>query len=255
VNWNFIDSDPETGNYNMDLDMFLADTCQPGEAFFRLYQWNPYCISLGAGQDFSSVNTRKAQAEGIDIVKRPTGGRAVLHAEEITYSVIIPVDGFTSAKDLYFKINSSLSTGLKFYNPLLSALEMEQKQINFNEFYKTPAGAVCFAAPSKNELKFSGKKIVGSAQRKMNKVILQHGSILCGSYHKRITEYLSSSEKDLVEINNELDNKTIDIESVTNSRVDYRLLREKLAEGFEYYFNIKLNRLETGNILPNKALV
>jgi len=239
MNWYFIDSDACTGRYNMDFDLQLADRCTPGESYFRLYRWNPYCISLGAGQDFSAVNMDKAAEDGLDVVRRPTGGRAVLHAEEITYSVILPLDQKSSAKEIYFEINAALSEGLRRYHPLLSDVEMEKTQTNLSQFYKTPAGSICFAAPSKNELKFSGRKIVGSAQRKLDKVILQHGSILCGSFHKKITSYLYLNDNELISINRELEDKTSDISSILGLPVDYDLLKKKLIEGFECYFNIK----------------
>jgi lipoyl(octanoyl) transferase len=251
MTWYFIDSGVNTGKFNMSYDLQLAEICKPGEAYFRLYRWKPYCISLGAGQDSSSVNLIKARKDHIDIVKRPTGGRAVLHAEEITYSVIFPVDPLTSAKQKYFEINAALAEGLKRYHPGLSYIEMEQKQISLSNFYKTPSGSICFAAPSKNELKLSGKKIVGSAQRKMDKVLLQHGSILCGTYHKNITHYLYISEAEMEKINEELNEKTIEIETVLGMPVNYETLKESLAEGMEYYFNTKLNRLEAGNISVN----
>ncbi|HVO73690.1 MAG TPA: hypothetical protein VMT35_06680, partial [Ignavibacteriaceae bacterium] len=74
----------------MKIDIHLAEICRPEEVYFRLYRWKPYCISLGANQDLNSVDAFKAAADGIDIVKRPTGGRAILHSEEITYSVVYP---------------------------------------------------------------------------------------------------------------------------------------------------------------------
>jgi lipoyl(octanoyl) transferase len=183
--WYYLDTGFNTGKYNMEYDLHLTEICRPGEAYLRLYRWKPYCISLGAGQDYNSINILKTEEDNIDIVKRPTGGRAVLHAEEITYSVVIPVDPLTSARQTYFEINAALSEGLKRYHPSLSFLEMEQQQTDLSKFYKTAAGAICFAAPSKHELKYSGRKIVGSAQRKLDKVILQHGSVLCGPIIKK----------------------------------------------------------------------
>jgi len=239
----FISHGFNTGKFNMEYDLSLTEKCKPGEAYFRLYRWRPYCISLGAGQNIESVNLDKAAEDNIDVVKRPTGGRAVLHSEEITYSVVIPIDVLSSAREIYYQVNAALSEGLKKYHPALDKVEMEQKNTDFRKFYQTPAGAVCFAAPSKNELKYSGRKIVGSAQRRLNNVILQHGSILCGSFHKRIADYLYLSENDLLSIKKELDEKTADIESVLGIPVDYTCLRENLAEGFEYFFNTKLNRL------------
>ncbi|MCK5278742.1 MAG: hypothetical protein KAK04_09390, partial [Cyclobacteriaceae bacterium] len=88
--WKFIDSGDNTGSYNMELDMKLARTLNPGQAILRLYRWKPYCISLGANQPQDSLNIEKVINDKLDFVKRPTGGRAILHAEELTYSVIYP---------------------------------------------------------------------------------------------------------------------------------------------------------------------
>ena len=71
-------------------------------------------------------------------------------------------------------------------------MELEKSQPDFREFYKEGHSAVCFAVPAKSELKFDGRKLVGSAQRKFGNVILQHGSILCGEFHKKIVDYLAS---------------------------------------------------------------
>jgi lipoyl(octanoyl) transferase len=246
--WHFIDTGFNTGRFNMDYDLHLTDICKPGEGYFRLYRWDPYCISLGAGQDENSINQKQAAEDNLQVVKRPTGGRAVLHAEEITYSVVTSTNFLSSAKETYFEINAALAGGLKFYHPQLADVEMEQQQTDFAKFYKTTPGAICFAAPSKNELKFSGRKIVGSAQRKMNNVLLQHGSVLCGSYHKNITKYLYLSEIEVTTINRELEEKTAEIQSILDVPVDYDRLKDSLAAGFEYYFNMKLNRLDSGNI-------
>ena len=95
----------------METDLFLAKDCEPDEAIFRLYRWEPYCISLGANQKESIIDYGLTRKDGIDVVKRPTGGRAILHAEELTYSVIYPLSPDISAKELYADINSALKEG------------------------------------------------------------------------------------------------------------------------------------------------
>ena len=99
MNWNLILHPGNTGKFNMDFDIALARKCAEDEAYFRIYTWKPYCISLGANQNFDDINIMKAEEDNIHVVKRPTGGRAILHAEEITYSVVIPVSaGYTPKK-------------------------------------------------------------------------------------------------------------------------------------------------------------
>ena len=79
--WHFIDSESSSGEFNMELDVFLSEICKKDEAFFRLYRWNPYTISLGANQNINEIDLVKCKEDNIDVVKRPTGGRAILHAE------------------------------------------------------------------------------------------------------------------------------------------------------------------------------
>jgi lipoyl(octanoyl) transferase len=242
MNWRFVNTGFNSGKFNMAYDMQLAENCKQGEAILRLFRWRPYCISLGANQKFDSVNLKKAEANLIDVVKRPTGGRAILHAEELTYSVVISIDHNSSARNIYTEINQALSEGLSFYSEKLKVVELEKSQPDFRDFYKGEQSAACFAVPAKSELKFDGKKLVGSAQRKLGNAILQHGSILCGEYHKKIVDYLVVNEESYDKIFESLNN-TADLYAITGKDVDYDLLAQSIAVGFESYFNMKLNKL------------
>lgn len=239
MKWHLLQTGSSSGSFNMDFDLNLAHSCKPDEAFFRLYRWQPYCISLGANQNFEDINIAKAHQDNIEVVKRPTGGRAILHAEEITYSVVIPLNSSLSPREIYEKISKALIKGLEFYNPLLADSELEKLQPDFPGLLKQPSGVLCFGSTAKNEVKFGGKKIIGSAQRKLNNVILQHGSILCGTFHKKLVEYINSNEglKQILEV--ELNQKTTEIESILNEKVDYPKLASCLILGFESVWQIK----------------
>ncbi len=236
MKWRCINAGLNTGGFNMAFDIYLANNCEPDEAFLRFYRWNPYCISLGANQKLSSIDERKAEADDIDVVVRPTGGRAILHSEELTYSVILPLSKISSVRNIYYEINLALADGLKQYDPALSLVELETTQPDFPSFYKEEKSAVCFAVPAKSELKFCGKKLVGSAQRKLDGTVLQHGSILCGDFHKKIVDYLTVSEENKSLIKSEMDNTTIDLKSILNKEIDYQLLFENLLSGFKKHF-------------------
>ncbi len=223
----------------MQFDIALAKSLSNDEVVLRLYLWKPSCISLGANQGFEIINKNKAIADGFDIVKRPTGGRAIFHAEELTYSVAYPVVGGLSSKQLYSEINKAIKKGLVFFNSDLSDVEMENEQPHFPSFYKDEKSALCFAATAKNELNFNKKKLVGSAQRKMNKSLLQHGSILCGNKHLEIVNYLNLPADVLNSLKLEIENTTIDIKSITGTKVDYEFLSEAIKTGFEEHFNIR----------------
>jgi lipoyl(octanoyl) transferase len=110
MKWRFLNSGFNTGSFNMDYDLELVRNFLEAPVL-RIYQWKPYCISLGANQDYNSVDQKKAADDGLDIVKRPTGGRAILHAEELTYSVVYPLSDDKSPKQIYREINLALKIG------------------------------------------------------------------------------------------------------------------------------------------------
>jgi len=238
VIWQFINSGANTGKFNMDFDIHLAENLPADTACFRLYKWKPYCISLGHNQKFEDINLAKAEVDNIDVVKRPTGGRAILHAEEITYSVVHPLNGTITPIEIYRKISLALAKGLSIYDEKLTDTDLENVQPNFLELLKESKGIACFASTAKSEVKYKGKKLIGSAQRKMNNVILQHGSILTGNYHLKIAEYLNLPGKEIDIINSYLLEKTIDIEQILGKKTDYDKLMLSLKKGFEKEWQI-----------------
>ena len=240
--WEFINTGFNSGEFNMQYDIHLANKSEQGTAILRLYRWTPYCISLGANQQEESINISKAKQNSIDIVKRPTGGRAILHSEELTYSIIYPAQNF-SPRQLYHEINSALKTGLINYNPVFRGIELENLQPDFAGFYNQKVSELCFAVSAKSELKFKGKKLVGSAQRKMDKVILQHGSILCGDYHTKIVDYLNYSVSEIDKMRNEINSTTIDMKSILGENVDYDKLAGSVKLGIQQHFNISFKSL------------
>ena len=242
--WKFISSGINNGSFNIDFDVMLAKSLNSNEAILRLYQWNPYCISLGTNQSEDSLKLGKIITKNIDVVKRPTGGRAILHSKELTYSVTYPIGNRFSPKELYREINLALKKGLILFNSTLENIELEYVQPCFPSFYKKDKSTVCFAVSSKNEINFEGKKIVGSAQRKMKNVILQHGSILCGAKHKEITEYLNLPEESLREIRNEMSNNTTDLNEILKENINIERLISSIKKGFEMHFNFVFENLE-----------
>ncbi len=233
-------SGENNGKFNMDFDLELAKSSPPNPVL-RLYRWKPYCISLGANQKIDEVDISKALEDNIDVVKRPTGGRAILHSQELTYSVVFPLELNYSAKSIYNEINLALREGLILYDPLLAGLELEHDQINFKNFYKEDKSAICFAVSAKSEINYDNRKLVGSAQRKIDKVVLQHGSILCGDFHLNITDYLNVDNKRKKEIQNEIAETTIDLKSILKSEINYEHLSECLIQGFKKHFNADVN--------------
>jgi len=222
----------------MELDLQLVNTCKSGEAYLRFYGWAPYCISLGANQSTNEINYEKAFRDNIDIVKRPTGGRAILHAEELTYSVVISNYKNLSGKILYNQISQAIVSGLKLFHNNLANVNLETVQPNFSEELSKPTGALCFASTAKSEIKFNSKKLVGSAQRKIGNTILQHGSILIGKFHNNLVNYLDIEKNKLKMLYNELENKTTELETIVGEKIHPVSLQKSIIKGFEKTFNI-----------------
>lgn len=238
--WQFIDTGFGTGKFNMDYDLELAKNFS-GTPSLRIYRWQPFCISLGANQDIHTIYSEKASQNGLEIVKRPTGGRAILHAEELTYSVIIPLSVENPPKKIYRDINNALREGLINYDPLFTKIELEHTQPHFPSFYKEDKSTLCFAVSAMNELNYKGRKVVGSAQRKLGNIILQHGTILCGPFHKKVTEYLNLLPKNILEIKGEIEETTTELETILGKKINYETLAVSIKKGFEQHFNIEFN--------------
>ncbi len=138
----------------------------------RLYGWRPPCLSLGYGQRADDVDFERASALGWDVVRRPTGGRAILHSEELTYSVTLPADHPIAA-------GSVVESYRRISTALLNALTRLGAQAAADQQASTvqAAGAVCFETPSHYELTVSGRKLIGSAQVRRFGGVLQHGSL------------------------------------------------------------------------------
>ncbi|WP_407307494.1 biotin/lipoate A/B protein ligase family protein [Desulfosporosinus sp. SB140] len=175
--WRYLPYAVSTGSENMAVDEALLKTMAQAadpQPVLRFYGWEPAALSLGYAQSYDKeVNEGACKAEGIDIVRRPTGGRAVLHQYELTYSVIAPeqdpnVSG--SVTESYLKISKALVKGFQ-------ALGIPA-EMSLGGVAKATSTAACFDAPSWYELVVNGRKLVGSAQMRKEGMLLQHGSIL-----------------------------------------------------------------------------
>lgn len=139
------------------------------EAVLRVYTWSRPTLSLGM-HERSRLDPAAVAAAGVDVVRRPTGGRALLHHREVTYSVTAPSQG-SSLSESYRAINAILLAALSRLG--VHATEAERRGPAMR-----PDGAACFAEPNVGELVLDGRKLVGSAQRRDEQALLQHGSIL-----------------------------------------------------------------------------
>lgn len=180
--WRFIDSGYCSPSYNMALDEALLEWHSKGliPPTIRFYNWDPPTLSIGYFQTVEKeVNLEAVKKYGLGFVRRPTGGRGVLHDKELTYSVIVSEEHPNmpqSVTEAYRVISQGLLEGFKRVG--LDAYFAIPKTEAEKEALKNPRSAVCFDAPSWYELVVEGRKVAGSAQTRQKGVILQHGSII-----------------------------------------------------------------------------
>jgi lipoate-protein ligase A len=164
---------PRPGYENMARDQGLLDLAErEGIAVLRLYSWEPFCISFGRNEPaLRRYDQQRIQALGLDTVRRPTGGRAVWHARELTYAVAGPLELFGSLKAAYRDIHLMLSRAVQVLGASATLAGPQGKTAALD------SGA-CFASPAGGEVMVEGAKVIGSAQLQQGRAFLQHGSFL-----------------------------------------------------------------------------
>jgi lipoate-protein ligase A len=199
------ENDHFTAQENMDFDLNYALALARGEVvpMLRVYGWKPFAVSLGAHQRERDVDREACTRHGYEVVRRPTGGRAVLHAHELTYSLAVPLTTAQEPKrtmhDIYRDVHILLLKALQKLGA--RGLEFQKTQTDFRALYRTGQVSMpCFASSARYELMFEGRKVVGSAQKLVgdvpNAVVLQHGSILLGAGHEGLADVLRLSNDD-----------------------------------------------------------
>jgi lipoate-protein ligase A len=171
--WRLIYDHPMPGAVNMAVDEALLEAVGAGQSSptLRFYAWEPACLSLGYGQASADADAERLRALGWQSVRRPTGGRAILHTDELTYSLALPADHPLAAGDVvvsYQRISQALLVGLE----QLGAAAHSDLQTE-----KRTSGPICFEVPSHYEITVKGRKLIGSAQVRRHKGVLQHGSL------------------------------------------------------------------------------
>jgi lipoate-protein ligase A len=194
-----LDTGPADGFTNMAVDEALLEgfAAQGGVSTVRFYSWSPPAISLGYGQSITGeIDLDQCASLGIDVVRRPTGGRAVLHAHEVTYSVVISADDPQVAAGvlaLYLTFSQALVRGLAYLGITAELLPLRRGAPPLAE----DTSPVCFAMASSYEVAVAGRKIVGSAQRRAHDVIMQHGSIPISHDLDKMRAVFRSAPRDL----------------------------------------------------------
>lgn len=224
--WNF------PGELNMALDVVLAEQCT--EPILRFYTWARPTLSIGRHQRRINLNVQFMKEKNIDCVIRPTGGRAVLHWDELTYSVILPIDhpkARGGVLETYLVISECIAKALCALG--FKACIEPVKRLKENS-------AACFNSPSSYEITIDGKKVVGSAQMRTKKGVLQHGSIV---FKQHVEEYAG-----LLNIHQE------SLRDRMTGLLDYEEIKlEEVVEELECQFESVFGEVEP--LTPNQQII
>jgi lipoate-protein ligase A len=237
------------GAENMRRDLALLDECSRHErAVLRFYTWARPTLSLGWMQDADAlVDLQACEHDGIDVVRRPTGGRAILHAQEITYAFAsttrqAPFD--CSLQETHDLLARCLQAGLQRLG--VQACLSRPTRDPQRRLLRQP----CFASSGRAELLVQGRKLLGSAQRRARYALLQHGSLLLGPAHLRIVEYLRDTRHDAVRaaaLRRRLQDGTIHLGQLLQPIPDFDALSDALLQGFLQELP---HRIDEGDVSP-----
>jgi lipoyl(octanoyl) transferase len=238
--WRLIITPPAEGGWNMALDEALQISIgsHQEEPALRLFSWEPPCVSLGYAQPVSDIDLNALSAFGYGIVRRPTGGRAVLHIDELTYSVIAP-DEEPRVK------GSIIESYRRLAGALLHALHLLGIDAKADNKYVLPQGAqknapVCFEVPSNYEIVVGEKKIIGSAQARRHRAVLQHGSLPLYGDITRIVDVMAFPDEERREkVRARLQEHAVNVATALKREITWQTASNAFAKAFAEILNIQ----------------
>jgi lipoyl(octanoyl) transferase len=243
--WRFIDSGLGSPSFNMALDEALLDWHSEGKIppVIRFYGWNPATLSVGYFQKVEKEIDLEAVAKHqLGFVRRPTGGRGVLHEHELTYSVIVSEEHPDMPKtvmEAYRVISEGILKGFQHLG--LEAYFAVPKTLEERDALKNPRSAVCFDAPSWYELVVEGRKVAGSAQTRQKGVILQHGSILLDlDEDKLFSLFKYPNERVKDRMKKSFKSKAVAINEISSRKISLEEAKAAFYLGFSDGLNIEL---------------
>ncbi len=255
-----IDDEPRSGAANMALDQAIAESCAVGESpsTIRFYRWKPPAVSLGRHQPVTDVDLSAIESLGYEAVRRPTGGRAILHIDELTYSVAAAADEPRvrgGVMDAYLRLSNALLSGLQ--------------QLGLGDVDKaagdtrtgSDVSAACFEVPSAYEITSNGRKLMGSAQSRRAGYVLQHGSLPLTGDITRLVDVLALDPDAADRLRMELGQRACTLAQALNvddddERVAFDYVASKIVAGFGKTLQLSFDRaLPTSSEIRRSALL
>ncbi|HLZ21345.1 MAG TPA: biotin/lipoate A/B protein ligase family protein [Ktedonobacterales bacterium] len=234
-----IEDEPHSGAWNMALDEAIMDAVGAGDAppTLRLYQWAPPCLSLGKRQPLSGVDLSRCREDHIDVVRRATGGWAILHTDELTYSIATRPDdprAEGAILDAYRRLSAGLIAGLHLLD--VPAVMNPVDPIGVHN-----ASAACFEVPSAYEITVGTQKLIGSAQTRPSGRVLQHGSLPLQGDIARLVRYLwFQTEDDREALAEHLRERAVTLSALRRRDVSFAEVADAMTRGFSAALRISL---------------
>ncbi len=217
----------------------------------RLYCWNPPCLSLGHAQSFKDVDVERLKSHGWDVVRRVTGGRAILHTDELTYSVTGSADEPVLSGGVLESYNRLAQALLHAVQSLSVPVEMKEHEDGHTKQNLNP---VCFEVPSTYEITVDGKKLIGSAQARKKEGVLQHGSLpLTGDLTRICDALIFENEAARETAKERLLARATTVESVLGVGTDWETAAQAFVRGFEAELGIQFERGELSKSESQRA--
>jgi lipoate-protein ligase A len=237
ANWRLLITGVSGGAMAMAIDHAIMEAVAEERVppTLRFYAWEPACLSLGYTQPATDVDRERLAARGWEVVRRMTGGRAILHTDELTYSVAVPAGHAIVAGDVvesYRRLSQALLAGLR----RLGAAPQADRRAQAAASTKGP---VCFEVPSHYEITVDGKKLIGSAQVRKWGIVLQHGSFpLCGDISRICDALVFESEEQREIARARVQARATTLESALGKVISWQEAVEATVEGFQETFNL-----------------
>ncbi len=238
-----IDAAPRSGAANMAIDQAIAEACAAGDSppTLRFYRWNPPAVSLGRLQPISDIDEDQVRALGYELVRRPTGGRAILHTDEFTYSVAAAINHplmHGGVMDAYLRISNALIAGLRL-------LGVDADKAPGDVRVGADVSAVCFETPSAYEITAGGRKLMGSAQSRRANYVLQHGSLPLVGDITRLIDVLALPPEQAATLRAELRTRACTLAQAlgvddSSERVAFDPVAAAMRRGFETALQLDL---------------
>lgn len=230
--WRLLITPPARGAWNMAVDQAILEHIGAGHSLptLRLYAWEPACLSLGHAQPFADVDRARLKGRGWEAVRRATGGRAILHTDELTYSITGSADEPVLVGGVLESYNRLAQALLLAVKNLGLPVEMKEERINGN----APPNPVCFEVPSTYEITVGGKKLIGSAQARKKEGVLQHGSLPLTGDLTRICQALVFDSESAREVASQrLLARATTVESALGRAVSWETAAQAFVHAFE----------------------